>query len=269
MHTNIHTFLNKLPVSLIRSVLWQGKRKRIVYRTCFFLEHITKQGWHTLYAFHPTASKFPCAEQSKCICTITGGEQREYASKLSASWWWQLLHFTEPYRFYTQSGGDGETIKVESRSRLSILHLVKCGTLKAVLSCGLEAENRSSRYSSMVELLPHTNKALGLVLSTTNTEPESENDHLLSSNATSQTILMYALWQGLLYPKQASNLLCTQRWPWIPASGAVLWSQVWPTHLGYAELGIEPKVLCILDKYSTNCAVSPPLILQASLWFII
>lgn len=145
MHTDIHTFLNKRPVSLIRSVLWQGKKKRIVYRTCFFLEHITKQGWHTFYAFHPTASKFLGTEQSKCICTITGGEQREEASKLSASRWGQLLHFTEQYRFYTQSGDDGETTKVERWSRLSILQLVKCGTQKAVLSCGLEAENRGNR----------------------------------------------------------------------------------------------------------------------------
>lgn len=130
--------------------------------------------------------------------------------------WGQLLHFTEQYRFYTQSGDDGETIKVERWSRLSTLQWVKCGTQKAVLSCELEAENRGSRYSSMVESLPPTNKGLGLVLSTPNTEPESENDHPPSSNATSQTISMYASWQGLLYSKQASNLLCTQRWSWTP-----------------------------------------------------
>lgn len=183
--------------------------------------------------------------------------------------WGQLLHFTEQYRFYTQSGDDGETIKVERWSRLSTLQWVRCGTQKAVLSCGLEAENRGNRYSSMVEPLPPRNKGLGLVLSTPNTEPESENDHPPSSNATSQTILRYALWQGLLYSKQASNLLCTQRWSWTPASRAVLGSQAWPTHLGYAELGIEPKVLCILGKFSTNCVVPPPPILQASLWFII
>lgn len=64
-----------------------------------------------------------------------------------------------------------------------------------------------------------------------------------------------------------SNLLCSQQWSWtldLPAiSSQVLKLQVWGVVQFYVMLWIKPGVSCVLDKHSTNWALSPaPMLLK-------
>lgn len=86
---------------------------------------------------------------------------------------------------------------------------------------------------------------------------ESENGHFpLSQNATSQSILICFLRQGLLYPRLASESLGTKGGlEFLPPSQCSDSRHV-PLSLVYGELGIEPRALCMLGKHSTSRAMS-------------